>query len=113
MNEMKFSMDGADGGIGGRPTNSIIIANITRHGTGCNKASISITLVCGSNASGEPLSVHVIFSSDAHEENFVIDYRWIAAMPIIQGIFGHESVNEYCAQRERWFGQPCALSVTH
>jgi hypothetical protein len=38
MDETKFSMDGTDCGIGGRPTNSITIANITRSGTGCNKA---------------------------------------------------------------------------
>jgi hypothetical protein len=54
--------------------------------------------MCGSNAAGEPLPVHVMFSSYAQEENFVVDYRWIAAMPRIQGIFGHKIVNEYCAQ---------------
>jgi hypothetical protein len=98
MDETKFSMDGADGGIGGRPANSSTITNITRSGTGCNKANMSITLMCGSNAAGEPLPVHVMLSSDAQEDNFVVYYRWIAAMPRIQGIFGHESVNEYCAQ---------------
>jgi hypothetical protein len=96
MDETKFSMDGADGGIGGRPANSITIANITRSGTRCNKASMRSTLVCGYDAAVEPLPVHVMFSSNAQEDNFVIDYRWIAAMPKIQGIFGHESVNEYC-----------------
>jgi hypothetical protein len=59
---------------------------------------MSSTLMCGSNAAGEPLTVHVMFSSYAQEENFVVDYRWIAAMPRIQGIFGHKIVNEYCSQ---------------
>jgi hypothetical protein len=98
MDETKFSMDGADGGIGGRPENSITIATITSSGTSCNKASMNITLMCGSNAAGEPLTVHVMLYSDAQEENFVADYRWIAAMPRIQGIVGDESVNEYCSQ---------------
>jgi hypothetical protein len=39
MDETKFSMDGTDCGIGGRPANSITVANITRSGTGCNKAT--------------------------------------------------------------------------
>jgi hypothetical protein len=67
MDETKFSIDGADGGIGGRPANSITIANITRSGTGCNKVSMSSTLICGYNAAGEPLPVRVMFSSDAQE----------------------------------------------
>jgi hypothetical protein len=92
MDDTKLSTDGVggvEGGIGGSPTNSITIANITMSGNGCNKASMRSTLRCGSNAAGEPLTVHVMFSSDAQEENFVVDYRCIAAMPIIQGIFGH------------------------
>jgi hypothetical protein len=101
MDETKFSMDRADGGIGGiggRPTNSITIANITRSGTGYNKASMSSTLMCGTNAAGEPPPVHVMFSSNAQEENFVVDCHWVAVMPKIQGIFEHESINECCAQ---------------
>jgi hypothetical protein len=54
--------------------------------------------MCGSNAAGEPLPVHVMFSSDAQEENYSIDYRWIADFPRVQGVFGHEDVHEYCTQ---------------
>jgi hypothetical protein len=98
MNETKFSTDGSDGGIGGRPANSVTISDTTRDGTGTKKSSLSSTLMYGSNAAGEPLPVHVIFSSDAQEENYSIDYRWIADFPRVQGVFGHEDVHEYCTQ---------------
>jgi hypothetical protein len=94
----KFSTDGSDGGIGGRPANSVIISDTTRAGTGTNKSSLSNTLMCGSNAAGEPLPVHVMFSSDTQEENYSIDYCWIANFPRVQGVFGREDVHEYCTQ---------------
>jgi hypothetical protein len=94
----KFSTDGSDGGIGGCPANSVTISDTTRAGTGTNKSSLSINLMCGSNAAGEPLPVHVMFSSDAQEENYSINYRWIADLPCVQGVFGHEDVHKYCTQ---------------
>jgi hypothetical protein len=98
MDKTKFSTDGSDGGIGGRPANSATISETTRAGTSTNKSSLSSTLMCGSNVAGDPLHVHVIFSSDDQEENYSIDYRWITDFPGVQGIFGHEDVHEYCTQ---------------
>jgi hypothetical protein len=65
MDETKFSTDGSDGGIGGRPANSVTISDTARSGTGTNKSSLSSTLMCGSNTAGKPLYVHVMFSFDA------------------------------------------------
>jgi hypothetical protein len=98
MDETKFSTDGSDGGIGGRPANSVTISDTTRAGTGTSKSSLSSTLMCGSNGAGEPLHVHVMFYSDAQEENYSIDYRWIANFPHVQGVFGHEDAHKYCTQ---------------
>jgi hypothetical protein len=98
MDETKFSIDGSDGEIGGLPANSITIAGTTRSGTAKNKANLSSTLMCGSTAAGEPLPIHAMFSSDAQEENMVVDYRWIADFPRVQGRYGHDLVEEYCAQ---------------
>jgi hypothetical protein len=53
MDEIKLSTDGSNGGIGGRPANSITILGVARAGTDVNTASMSSTLMCGSNASGE------------------------------------------------------------
>jgi hypothetical protein len=98
MDETKFSADGFDGGIGGRPENSVTISDTTRAGTCDNNKSLSSTLMFGSNVEGKPLPVHVMFSSDAQEENHSIDYRWIADFPCVQGVFGHEDVHECCTQ---------------
>jgi hypothetical protein len=54
--------------------------------------------MCGLNAAGEPLFVYVMFASDSQEENYTIDYRWIADFPHVQGVFGHEDVHEYYTQ---------------
>jgi hypothetical protein len=70
MDETKFSMDG---GIGGRPENSITMLGVARVGTAMNKSSTASTLICGSNAAGELLPVHIMFSSDAQEENYQVD----------------------------------------
>jgi hypothetical protein len=98
MDETKFSMDGSDGGIGGCPANSITLLGVARAGTAMNKASISSTLVCGSNATGEALPVHVMFSSDAQEENYQVDTRWLANFPHVVARFGNEEDQEFCAQ---------------
>jgi hypothetical protein len=37
MDETKFSTEGSDSGIGGRPANSVTISDTTRAGTGTNK----------------------------------------------------------------------------
>jgi hypothetical protein len=54
--------------------------------------------MCGSNAVGEPLPVHVMLSYDAQEQNYSIDYRWISDFPHVQGVFDHDDVHEYCTQ---------------
>lgn len=52
LDETKMSLDGSDGGIGGRPANVIVVKNAFRAGTATNKTSISSTLMCGSNSAG-------------------------------------------------------------
>jgi hypothetical protein len=98
MDETKFSMDGSDGEIGGRPANSITISGTTRSGTATHKASLSNMLVCGLTDAGEPLPIHAMFSSDAQKENTVVDYKWIADFPRVQGRYDHDLIKECCAQ---------------
>ncbi len=51
-------------------------------GTAANKASASSTLICGSNAAGEPMPIFVVFSSDAENEaNFRVRADWLVWMP--------------------------------
>jgi hypothetical protein len=55
MDETKFSTDGHNSRIGGRPANSVTLSDTTRSGTVTNKSSLSITLMCGSNAASHCL----------------------------------------------------------
>jgi hypothetical protein len=65
MDETNFGTDGSDGGTGGRPANSITLLGVARAGTAINKQLFSSTFMCGLNAAGESLPVHIMFSSDA------------------------------------------------
>jgi hypothetical protein len=53
LDETKLSIDGSDGGIGGRPANVIVIKSQFRSGTATNKTNVSSTLMCGLNAAGK------------------------------------------------------------
>jgi hypothetical protein len=61
---MYFSLDGSDGGGGGRPSASYTVSGFHHPGTAANKRSIASTLMCGKNAAGEPLPWYTMFSSD-------------------------------------------------
>ncbi|MGH7955114.1 MAG: hypothetical protein ACREOZ_04055, partial [Gloeomargaritales cyanobacterium] len=46
--------------------------------------------MCGSNAAGETLPIHICFSSDAQdEENYQIKQSWLANCPRVTVSFGH------------------------
>ena len=82
LDETKLSLDGSDGGIGGRPADTIRVKDQFRTGTATNKSSCSSTLICGSNSAGEALPLVVIFSSDAaNETNYRIRAGWLLGMP--------------------------------
>jgi hypothetical protein len=98
MDEMKFSMDGSDRLTGGRPENLITLLGVARSGTTMNNSSMSSTLMFGSNAAGEALPVHVMFSSDAQEENYQVDARFLANFPRVVARFGNEEDQEFCAK---------------
>ncbi len=51
INETNFSLDGSDGGRGGRLPASYIVSGAQFLGTATIKTSISSTLACGGNAS--------------------------------------------------------------
>jgi hypothetical protein len=55
-----------------------------------NKSLMSSTLLCGSNAAGKALPVHVMFSSDAQEENYQADARRLSDFPHVVARFGNE-----------------------
>ena len=48
------------------------------------------SLMCGSNAAGEPMPLHIMFSSTAEEENMAVKLSWIAGLPTVTWQFGHD-----------------------
>jgi hypothetical protein len=82
VNETNLSLDGSDGGCGGRPGCTIMIKHCSRPGTAQNKSSVSSSLMCGSNAAGEAMPMHIMFSSDAKEEaNHAVNASLIIDLP--------------------------------
>jgi hypothetical protein len=59
---------------------------------------MSSTLMCGSNAAGEALPIHMMFSYDAQEENYQVDARWLADFPRVRARFVHDDGEKICAQ---------------
>jgi hypothetical protein len=60
-----------------------------RPGTAANKSGCSSTLVCGSNAAGEPLPIFIAFSSEADkEDNYKVRGDGLISMPkVFDNIF--------------------------
>jgi hypothetical protein len=89
MDETKLSLDGSDGQFGGRPALTISVRGVNRPGTAQNKSGFSSTLMCGSNSAGEPLPLHIMFSSKAeNEENFQVRADWLVELPSVTVQFG-------------------------
>ena len=97
IDKTNLSLDGSDGGRGGRPACSITIKHCQRPGTAQNKAGLSSSLMCGSNAAGEAMPLHVMFSSKAEEENMAVKLSWIDGLPSVSGMFGHDEVKTFPA----------------
>jgi hypothetical protein len=97
-----LSLDGSDGGHGGRLAASYIVSGARRPRTAANKTSVSSTLVCGSSAAGEPLPLHIMFSSSAqNEENYSVSAEWMFDLPCVFVQFGHETSQSF----------PCSVTV--
>lgn len=63
-----------------------------------NKTNISSSLMCGSNAAGEAMPLHIMFSSDAKDElNYAVNAAWIVSLPRVTGRFGHDEEKSFTA----------------
>ena len=78
IDETNFSLDESDSGHGSQPSSSITIKFCSCPGTAQNITSISSTLTCGSNSAGEAMPLHIMFSSDAtnEEDNSINAMFW-------------------------------------
>lgn len=55
------------------------------------------TFMCGSNAIGEVLPLHIMFSSKAEEEKKSMNIEWCFGLPCIFAQFGHSSLQSFPA----------------
>jgi hypothetical protein len=54
--------------------------------------------MCGSNAAGEAMPIHIMFSSDAKEEsNYAVNAAWILVLPCVTAQFGHDEEKTFAA----------------
>ena len=54
--------------------------------------------MCGSNSTGEPLPLHIMFLSDAKEENnYYMRADWVQYLPHIDAQFRHSEPRELCS----------------
>mmetsp|Transcript_34998 Transcript_34998/g.75824 ORF Transcript_34998/g.75824 Transcript_34998/m.75824 type:complete len:384 (+) Transcript_34998:1894-3045(+) len=65
LDESRITTDGTAGSPGGRPAHCLAVKNIPSTGTAVNKSGDGGTIICGSNAAGEPMPPHIQFSTDA------------------------------------------------
>ena len=65
IDETKISLDGSDGGVGGRLASTLTIKISQRTGTATSKSSTECIMVCGICTSGETLPPHIQYNSDA------------------------------------------------
>ena len=89
IDETALSLDGAAGRCGGRPsvllTDPLLQASFTR----TSKSSITVTMITGSSAAGEPIAPHFQFPTRAKENpKFNIEIaRWLKK---VRGKFGED-----------------------
>ncbi len=82
LDETKFYLDGSNGGIGGCPCCTIRVKMKSRTGTASNKSGCSSTLICASNAAGEPMPMFIAFASEAEsDEHYKVRADWLVRMP--------------------------------
>lgn len=90
LDETDGSLDDTTGQRGGRPPMTFLAPEILGGGTAVNKSGYSSTVICGSNAAGEPLPPHFQLKSTAQTpENQRIGVEWILNTKDVVGQFGY------------------------
>ena len=69
IDETPLPLDGSQGNCGGRPPESICDATLPQTGQAVSKSGITLTMIGGSNAAGDPIPLHFQFGSAAKTED--------------------------------------------
>jgi hypothetical protein len=90
MDETCLSLDGSNGNRGGRPTVTYHDIRFPHLGQATSKSALATTMICGSNASGEPMPPHFQFQTAAQTtEAEAIRIETIRYMLDVRAQFGH------------------------
>lgn len=92
MDETDGSIDDTTGQRGGRPPMTFHCPDVCGGATAVNKSGYSATIICGSNAEGEPLPAHFQLKSlaqTAERQRMSVD--WFTHTKKVMGRFGHVS----------------------
>ena len=85
-------IDDATGQRGGRPPMTFFAPEVTGGATAVNKSGYSSTIICGSNAAGEPFPPHFQLKSMAQtDEGQRMSVDWFANSKNVVAKFGHPS----------------------
>ena len=97
LDESNLSLDGSTETRGGRGGAALWDTSLPMIGQPVNKSNVSLTLITGSSAFGEPLPPHFQFQTKAKTtENMNLRTETIRFMKNIHAAFGHrDSNNEY------------------
>ena len=92
VDETDGSIDDTTGQRGGRPPMTFLCPDIAGGATAANKSGYSSTIICGSNAAGEPVPPHFQLKTMAKiDENQRLSVDWFLTTKNIIAKFGHES----------------------
>ena len=89
FDETDGSIDDTNGQRGGRPPVVFIAGDICGGATAVNKSGYSSTIICGSNAAGEPIPPHFQLKSVAEDSNMRLSVEWFAGNKDTVVQFGH------------------------
>ncbi len=102
FDEMNLSLCGATTNWGGRPEALIYDPGFPMAGKATLKSSLSLTMITGSTASGEPFPPHIQFMTKAKtNDTMQLDFDVVEHVPLVLGQFG-------CKEEHAWpvsFGQ--------
>ena len=95
FDETDGSIDDTTGQRGGRPSMTFYAPDIGGGATAVNKSGYSSTIICGSNAAGEPIPPHFQLKTMAQtQEKQRMSVDWFSATKNVIAQFGHSSRRE-------------------
>lgn len=92
VDETDGSIDDTTGQRGGRPPMRFFASDVVGGATAVNKNSFSSTIICGSNAAGDPFPPHFQLKTAAQtDEGQRLSVDWFVNCKDVVGKFGHPS----------------------